>query len=320
MRTPTRVAGLIAVALAAVAVTSLPATAAGPDNGRHPTSTGLAGFLAEDGNRFDADPDDYDIVDRALATVLAEHPESTLAMARDGHVRLTAFLPNDGAYRRFVRDSLGHRRTSEAAVFAELADSLSTDGLEALLLQSHIVPGRTVDHRELLRSDGVRLETLAGFEQARIGVAVGKHALVRLADADPDDRDPVVVPARPGPRRTAGDPRDRSRLPDHRPALASRPSTTASGAGPGLPRRFSRCVAPDPDASGRRAGRGAGPVGQSWQTERSAIQTRVSTASSRLSPRPLTNRSRLSKLVSTQSAFTTCSRVSPGRCRPCSSR
>ncbi len=216
MKRARRLVGLIAVATAAIAATALP-VAAQPSAGRPttgPSATGrsaaalpvhpgipghgqrirsVTGFLALDGNGFDSNPHDYDIADRALASVLAEHPDSPLAALRNGGEPLTVFLPNDGAYRRFVADTLGHRLTTEAAVFADLADSLSIDGLEAQLLQPQVVPGRTLNYRDLLRAGGARLDTLSPFEQTAIGVDVRHRLVVRLMDADPDDRDPVIV-------------------------------------------------------------------------------------------------------------------------------
>lgn len=215
MKGARRLVGLIAAASAVIAATALP-VAAQPSAGQPAaiqSSTGrsaaalphrggsgdgfptrsVTGFLALDGHGFDTNPHDYDIADRALATVLAEHPDSPLAALREGSEPLTVFLPNDGAYHRFVADSLGHRNSTEAAVFADLADSLSIDGLEALLLQPQVVPGRTLSYRGLQRADGTGLDTLSPFERTAIELDVRHRLLVRLKDADPDDRDPMIV-------------------------------------------------------------------------------------------------------------------------------
>ena len=56
---------------------------------------------------------DFDILDKAVHTVLAAKPRSAVAVLADGSVRLTAFLPTDRAFRGLVTDLTGHRRGTE---------------------------------------------------------------------------------------------------------------------------------------------------------------------------------------------------------------
>jgi hypothetical protein len=166
-----------------------PASAHQSHEGHHSKGTrSLASVLARDGAGFDRNRWDFDIVDNAVRAVLGAKPGSPVKVLADGKVALTAFLPNDNAFRLLATDLTGKRYTSEKAVFADVA-SLGIDTVEAVLLY-HVVPGATVDYRTALRSDNAALTTASG---GTVTVDVYRGHLVRLIDADPNDYNPWVV-------------------------------------------------------------------------------------------------------------------------------
>jgi hypothetical protein len=77
------------VASAALAVVPTGATAA-PDSPRRPGNTSLAEVLAADGNRFDHNWQDFDIVDRAVRTVLRAKPDSAVGVLAKGVRKLNS--------------------------------------------------------------------------------------------------------------------------------------------------------------------------------------------------------------------------------------
>jgi uncharacterized surface protein with fasciclin (FAS1) repeats len=147
--------------------------------------------LAADGNHFDHNWGDFDVADRAVRTVLRARPHSPVAVLADGSQRLTAFVPTDRAFRRFVFQLTGHRPATEKRTFARIAKLVDVDTLETVLLY-HVVPGATITYAQAKRSDGARLDTAAG---KKLGVRV-RHGDVWLVDRDRDDRNARVLPWR----------------------------------------------------------------------------------------------------------------------------
>jgi uncharacterized surface protein with fasciclin (FAS1) repeats len=184
-----RVSSLLAIALATVIATAVPASAhSGAANAKGTSS--LAALLANDGSGFDRNWNDYDIVDNAVSAVLAAKPTSPVAVLADGSVPLTAFLPTDRAFRRLAHDLTGKWYGSEAKVFGALAGALGVDTIENVLLY-HVVPGATISYRQALRSNGARLNT--ALSGATVTVKVSCWFIVSLRDNDRNDRNPVVV-------------------------------------------------------------------------------------------------------------------------------
>lgn len=167
---------------------ALPATAAEGRPGALGTRS-LATVLAADGDRFDRRATDFDVLDRAVRTVLAAKPGSPVAVLADGSVRLTAFLPTDRAFRRLVEDLTGRHVRSEARVFAIVANSFDVDTIEAVLLY-HVVPGTRVTRAEARASDGAALPT--ALDGAPVRVDVRRQGRVFLLDADRDDANPRI--------------------------------------------------------------------------------------------------------------------------------
>jgi uncharacterized surface protein with fasciclin (FAS1) repeats len=181
-----------AIALAATVGLAVPATAphavADDDAADRARTRSLATVLQADGNRFDRNWGDFDVLHRAVTRVLADKPSSAVKVLADGDRALTAFLPTDRAFRRLVFQLTGHRPHSEKGTFHRLARTVGVDTVETVLLY-HVVPGATVTYRQALKADGAKLPTAAG---ADLAVKV-RGSQVRLRDADVDDRNPRVI-------------------------------------------------------------------------------------------------------------------------------
>src|SRR6478609_2829297 len=180
-------AALLALTAAAAPAVAAPAPATAPPSG----TASLASVLAADGDTFDRNWYDFDIVDQAVAAVLAAKPDSPVAVLADGTVPLTAFLPNDRAFQLLAFD-LTHRwpRTEQKALEA-IAGAAGIDAVEQVLLY-HVVPGKTITARTALRSDGAVLTTAQGGT-VKIDVISRWLPLVRLVDKDRNDLDPFLV-------------------------------------------------------------------------------------------------------------------------------
>ncbi|MFN8077847.1 MAG: fasciclin domain-containing protein [Kineosporiaceae bacterium] len=175
-------AGVVLSATAAVPAAAAPAAPA-------PGTRDLATVLLADGDTFDRNWFDYDVVTQAVLAVLAAKPSSPVSVLTKGDVALTAFIPNDLAFRYLVKDLTGSSPRTEQATFDAVA-SLGIDTVETVLLY-HVVPGATIDSRTARRADGVKLTTAQG---GAITVDVKlKGLIIKLEDLDPDDADPTVV-------------------------------------------------------------------------------------------------------------------------------
>ncbi len=165
--------------------------AAAPAQAESRTGTrSLASVLGADGHHFDGRWGDFDIVDKAVRTVLRAKPASAVGVLADGSVALTGFLPTDQAFRRLDTDLTGVRRHTERGVWRSLAGLVDVDTLESVLLY-HVVPGATITYRQARAADGAKLTTALG---SPITVKVTKRHNVFLRDADRNDLDPRVLP------------------------------------------------------------------------------------------------------------------------------
>lgn len=61
-------------------------------------TTSLAAVLTSDGNHFDKDSKDFDILTEAVLAVLANNSNSAVKVLTDGSVALTAFAPTDALF------------------------------------------------------------------------------------------------------------------------------------------------------------------------------------------------------------------------------
>jgi len=147
----------------------------------------LAQVLAAD-KGFDRNWSDFDILDKAVTTVLAAKPDSPVKVLTQGRTRLTAFLPTDRAFRRLVHDLTGRAPRTERGTFRAITHVADVDTIEAILLY-HVVPGQTLPASKVVKLDGTSVTTAGGGQ-----ITVRVHgANVRLVDQDPDARNPRVV-------------------------------------------------------------------------------------------------------------------------------
>ena len=178
------------LAAAAVAATTLSAPAAAHAQAAAPGTRSLATVLAADGNHFDRNWSDFDIVDKAVHAVLKAKPHSAVGVLADGTKRVTAFLPTDRAFRHLVTDLTGKRLGTERGVFAAITHKFDINTIEAVLLY-HVVPGATITYKQALAADGAKLDT--ALSGARIRVHVTPEHRVRLQDNDPNAVNATVL-------------------------------------------------------------------------------------------------------------------------------
>ncbi|WNB85376.1 fasciclin domain-containing protein [Cellulomonas sp. ATA003] len=181
----------LAAAAVAVGTVAAPAAAAptAASAAAGPGTTSLASVLLADGDTFDHRWSDYDVVTQVVLAVLAAKPDSPVGLLTDGTVPLTAFLPDDRAFRILARDVTGSWERTESAVFDDVA-SLGIDTVEAVLLY-HVVPGATIDSRTALASDGAALTTASGGT-VTVDVLSRRGGVARLVDADRNDFNPFL--------------------------------------------------------------------------------------------------------------------------------
>jgi uncharacterized surface protein with fasciclin (FAS1) repeats len=175
-----------AAALGVVAIAPTPVSATGGSSDQTLADILLADSARDDADGFDRRWWDFDIVTQAVLLF----PDLVEA-ASDPDAELTAFLPNDQAFRQLVKEITGEWVRAEADVFAAVA-SLGTDTVKNVLLY-HIVPA-SISYSDARDSDGATLTTLLDGSTLDVDV-VGKRwwRVVQIVDADTDDRDPTVV-------------------------------------------------------------------------------------------------------------------------------
>jgi len=182
----TAAAALTAGAVVAVA----PAASAAPPSG----TTSLAAVLASDGDTFDHNWYDFDILDQAVGAVLAAKPDSAVGVLADGDVPLTAFIPNDRAFQLLALDLTHRWYFTESGVLNALVKAVGVDAIEQVLLY-HVVPGATIDSKTALASDGAKLTTAQGGTFT-VDVISKRFGLVQLIDQDRNDVNPFLVPGK----------------------------------------------------------------------------------------------------------------------------
>ena len=177
----------LAVAALAAGSTLVGAAPAQADQPRRAGDTSLAEVLAADGVKFDRNGSDFDIVERAVLTVLEAKPDSPVGILAQGNERLTAFVPTDDAFRGLVHDLTGSAPKREKVVFNQVA-GVGVDTVETILLY-HVVPGATINSRQAAQSDDAKLVTAQG-KTVKVNV---RRKNIFLVDQDRDDRNPRLV-------------------------------------------------------------------------------------------------------------------------------
>lgn len=182
-------AGLAAFALSG---TALAAAAAPSQAATKPLGTqSIATVLAADGHGFDSNPRDFDILDRAVGTVLKTYPKSSVKVLADGKVPLTVFAPTDAAFRHLAENVTGKHISSERAVFRAIAKATGVKKLESVLLY-HVVPGKTITAKQATAADGARLKTALNGKTVMVKVRDGK---VWIVDGSMSTKTARVIPA-----------------------------------------------------------------------------------------------------------------------------
>ena len=243
----------IVIGSLALAVGAVPATMTTAQAQVAPGETSLAEVLTSDGNKFDKNAKDFDIVTEAALAVIGAKPETPVALLADGSTSLTAFAPTDQAFRLLAKDLTGKTIKSEKKLFSALVELAGVDTIETILLY-HVVPGKALTSDKVLKANGARLKTAAG---ATVKVKIRKNPLtITLKDRDRDDRDARVVlkAARRQQGQQAGRPRHRPRPAADQPLTVPGPRRAPGWGAHGPP------AAPHPACSRvrwRRGQRGA---------------------------------------------------------------
>ncbi len=151
----------------------------------------LSDVLTADDSGFDKNGKDYDILTAAVLAVLEDNPDSQVSVLTDGKVKLTAFLPNDKAFKAVASALAGSKIRSEEKAFNAVA-GLGLDTVETVLLY-HVVPGKPIKAKQALKADGAKLTTAQGGT-IKVKVKGKKHSpKIILKDKDPDFKNPRVI-------------------------------------------------------------------------------------------------------------------------------
>jgi uncharacterized surface protein with fasciclin (FAS1) repeats len=188
-----RAAAWLTAAALGAGVAALPAAATAAPTPTNERS--LATVLTSDSNHFDRANRDFDIVTEAVFAVLKAKPDSPVAVLADGSVPLTAFIPQDRAFRALVDDLTGRWYKSEKRILNELVAAVGVDAVESVLLY-HVVPGATITASQALKADGAELDTALAGTSFTVDVLRAKAKKVRLIDNDRDDYNPRLAPGR----------------------------------------------------------------------------------------------------------------------------
>lgn len=154
--------------------------------------TSAVDVLLADGDTYDRNWYDYDILAVAAGAVLGAKPDSKVAELADGSIPKTVFAPNDRAFQVLVASLTGRWYWSESKVVENLLAYLgdgAIDTLEAVILY-HVVDG-TIDFRTAKSLAPIDVETNLG---STIGVRYNRWlGVLTLVDKDPDAFNPWVI-------------------------------------------------------------------------------------------------------------------------------
>lgn len=176
---------VLATALAGSALAFAPAAQA-DDKPSKSGNRSLAKVLMAD-RGYDHNWHDFDILEKAVTTVLSAKPDSPVAVLTKGKTRVTAFLPTDAAFRTLVSDLTGKKKKTERGTFKAIAKTVDVDTLETVLLY-HVVAGKTLGAKKVAKLDEATVTTAAGIP---LTIRIGKK--VRLVDQDHNSRNARVV-------------------------------------------------------------------------------------------------------------------------------
>lgn len=153
--------------------------------------------IVQDGNQFDDNPYDWDIVTEAVVAVTTANPAGRLAQALAADKSLTAFLPNDRAFQVLAAeygaktDFFRYTTDTEQKVFTAVAE-VAGDQLETILLY-HVVPGATIT-KDMARKVPANTPLVTGTGgDILVNPLIRSLPLIQLKDDDPSDRDPLII-------------------------------------------------------------------------------------------------------------------------------
>ena len=192
----TAAAALVAtgLALAPSAQAAAPKAAKSPAVAATATGTNsLAAVLTAGGVGFDKNWNDYDIVTAAVLAVLKAKPTSKVSVLTDGTVALTAFIPNDRAFRILAHDLTGKWYKTEKGVFDKLVSKLGINAIENVLLY-HVVPGGPILAKDALQANGAKLATALPGASITVRVRGRNVPVIILRDLDHNNFDARVNP------------------------------------------------------------------------------------------------------------------------------
>jgi len=138
-------------------------------------------------NSFDRNIKNFDILTAAVLAVLTAKPDSAVKALTDGNIALTAFIPNDGAFKNLVRALTNSPVPSEKRAFGVVA-SLGIDTVEQILLY-HVVVGSPILSETALSANGATLATALAGKNIKVSV---KGMKIELIDYSPL-RNPKVI-------------------------------------------------------------------------------------------------------------------------------
>lgn len=138
-------------------------------------------------NSFDRNTKNFDILTAAVLAVLKAKPNSAVKVLTDGNVALTAFIPNDGAFKNLVRTLTKRPVPSEKGAFEAVA-GLGIDTVEQILLY-HVVVGNPILSENALKANGASLATALAGKNIKVSV---KGTKIELGDYS-KLRDPRVI-------------------------------------------------------------------------------------------------------------------------------
>jgi uncharacterized surface protein with fasciclin (FAS1) repeats len=176
---------LSASALVLGTAATAPATAAAA-----PGEDSLASVLTADGNTFDRNKADFDIVTEAALAVVAAKQDSPVGLLADGSTRLTVFAPTDQAFRLLAKDLTGKTIRSERKVFNALVKLAGVDTIETVLLY-HVVAGATLTSPKVVKAAKQRTKVTTA-QGGKVKVVLRKGNIT-LVDKDRDFADATVI-------------------------------------------------------------------------------------------------------------------------------
>jgi uncharacterized surface protein with fasciclin (FAS1) repeats len=149
-------------------------------------------ILLSDGDTYDKNWYDYDILAVATGAVLAAKPGSELAELTDGSIPKTVFAPNDRAFQALVLSLTGKWYWTEAGVTTALLTYLGDDAIATLeaVIRYHVLDA-TVKWADAKALAPVSVATDLG---PTIGVRYASLLnRIVLADKDPNAVNPWVI-------------------------------------------------------------------------------------------------------------------------------